>query len=550
MGSRLKFPIALVIAAVVLVAGVLAFLRPWNGTDDAWLVDITKQAGITFSRTNGVTGRHHYVESVGGGLALLDYDGDGWLDIYFANGNEFTKPPSPQVANVLYRNNHDGTFTDVTAAAGVGDAGFGQGCCAADYDNDGDTDLYVSNWGPDRFYRNDGNGKFTEVGASIGVQNDLFGQCCAFFDFNGDGWLDLYVQNYVEYDHRMEQPRADYSAPSEFKGAPDLLFKNNGNGTFTEVTKAAKIHRSDGRGMGLVCVDLDGDGDPDVFVANDGMENFYFRNNGDGTFTEQSVRSGLAYDHQGGSESSMGADVGDVDGDGKFDIVCPALRTEGCTLYGNMGGMFEDVSRRARLTDITRPYTGFSPNLVDFDNDGDLDLFVCNGGVSNNLGVDPSATYVERYGIADLLMINDGKGGFDLAGSPGPYFSKKLIGRGSAHGDLDNDGDIDIVVVNLTGPAVVLRNDRPHGNWITLNLELANGNRDAIGTKIRVTAGGRTQSSIVRSAGSYLSINDRRPHFGLGKATRVERIDIEWPDGKKQTLTDVEANRFVAVKQN
>ena len=191
MGSRLKFPIALVIAAVVLVAGVLAFLRPWSGTDGAWLVDITKQAGITFSRTNGVTGRHHYVESVGGGLALLDYDGDGWLDIYFANGNEFTKPPSPQVANVLYRNNHDGTFTDVTAAAGVGDAGFGQGCCAADYDNDGDTDLYVSNWGPDRFYRNDGDGKFTEVGASIGVQNDLFGQCCAFFDFNGDGFAGM-----------------------------------------------------------------------------------------------------------------------------------------------------------------------------------------------------------------------------------------------------------------------------------------------------------------------------------------------------------------------
>jgi enediyne biosynthesis protein E4 len=537
------------IVAMAAVAPLL-MVQCQDAAPDPWFVDVTEKTGITFSRVNGVTGQHRYLESVGGGLALFDYDGDGWLDIYLVNGNEFLKPPSPKTTNHLYRNNHDGTFTDVTQEAGVGDAGFGQGCCAADFDNDGDQDLYVSNWGPDRFYRNDGKGRFTEVGASIGVVNDRFGQCCGFFDFDGDGWLDLYVQNYVEYDPAKEPPRPDYAAPTAFPGAPDLLFRNNGDGTFTDVTKAVGIHRGDGRGMGLVCADLDGDGDSDVFVANDAMENFYFENNGNGTFTEQSIRSGLAYNHQGDSESSMGADLGDVDGDGKPDIVCPALRAEGCTLYGNLGESFEDVSRRARLADATRDYTGFSPNLIDFDNDGDLDLFVCNGGVANNLGVKPGATYLERYGIVDVLMINDGEGGFRRAGElAGPYFGKSMIGRGSAHGDLDNDGDIDIVVVNLVGAPVVLRNDAPQGNWITLTLEMADGNRDAIGTKIRVTAAGRTQSSIVRGAGSYLSVHDRRPHFGIGAATRVDRINIVWPNGEKQTLADVEANRFVAVKQ-
>ncbi|MEE2887784.1 MAG: CRTAC1 family protein [Planctomycetota bacterium] len=540
----------LVLVGLALLAAALWFWRPWDSSGRGWFTDTTRAAGIGFEHSSGRTGSHRYLEIVGGGVGMFDYDGDGWLDLYFVNGNHIAKPMSKSITNILYRNNHDGTFTDVTAQAGVGDAGFGQGCCAADFDNDGDQDLYVTNYGLDRFYRNNGDGTFSEVGKAVGVVCDSWGQSCAFFDADGDGWLDLYVQNYLTYAPAMEGKRADYNTPTAFKGAPDRLYLNKGDGTFRDVSVKSGLHRPDGRGMGVACVDFDGDGDLDLFVANDGMENYYFQNKGDATFEERSVRSGLAFNYDGASESSMGVDVGDFDGDGQQDIACPALRSECCTLYKNGNGLFDDVSRPSRLAPLTRPFTGFSPNWLDVDNDGDLDLFLCNGGVARNLDSSPQQTYLEQYGVPDLLVLNDGQGRFAKAGpAPGAHFERALIGRGSAAGDLDNDGDIDLVVCNLNGAPNILRNDAPQGHWLTLVLVPSKGHRDPIGAKIKVTAGGRSQTAVVRASGGYLSLNDRRPHFGLGAATTVERIEIVWPDGSQQVLTEAKADQILEIRQ-
>ena len=542
---------ASLILALALGGVALWACSPSEPGGQPWFSDTSRSAGIEFKHTSGWTGAHRYLEIVGGGVGMFDYDGDGWLDLYFINGNHISKPMSPSITNVLYRNNQDGTFTDVTKEAGVGDAGFGQGCCAADYDGDGDQDLYVTNYGLDRFYRNNGDGTFSDIGKSAGVTCDSWGQSCAFFDANGDGQLDLYVQNYLTYAPAMEGRRADYNAPMAFKGSPDRLYLNNGDGTFRDFSVKSGLHRPNGRGMGVACVDFDDDGDLDLFIANDGMENYYFQNKGDATFEERSVRSGLAFNNDGASESSMGVDVGDFDRDGQQDIACPALRAECCTVYKNDGGLFDDVSRPTRLAPITRALTGFSPNWLDVDNDGDLDLFLCNGGVNRNLGVTPQQTYLEQYGVKDLLALNDGAGRFEQAGPEvGEHFQKASIGRGSAAGDLDNDGDIDLVVCNLNGRPNILRNDAPQGHWVTFVLSPSEGRPEPVGAKVRVTAGGQVQTVVVRASGSYLSLNDRRPHFGLGSSTKVERVEVVWPDGSQQVVTGVGVDQIVKIRQS
>jgi hypothetical protein len=550
MAQSSRFYFVLLRMIVVLLCIALWIWQPWNSQESVGFTDTTREAGIQFEHNSGFTGRYRYLEIVGGGVGMFDYDGDGWLDLYFVNGNHIDQPMSKSITNALYRNNQDGTFTDVTAAAGVGDSGFGQGCCAADFDNDGDQDLYVTNYGLDRCYRNNGDGTFSDVGKEVGLTCDAWGQSCAFFDANGDGFLDLYVQNYLTYRPAMDGKRSEYNAPTAFQGAPDRLYLNKGDGSFRDFSVESGLHRPGGRGMGVACVDFDEDGDLDLFIANDGMENYYFANNGDATFEERSVRSGLAFNYDGASESSMGVDVGDYNGDGQQDIACPALRAEGCTLYKNNKGLFDDVSRPARLAPVTRPFTGFSPNWIDADNDGDLDLFLCNGGVSRNLGTSPQQTYLEQYGIPDLLVWNDGQGRFKKAGpEAGAHFTKALIGRGSASGDLDNDGDIDLVVCNLNGAPNILRNDTPSGNWITLVLEASTGHRDPIGAKVRVTVAGKTQAAVVRASGGYLSLNDRRPHFGLGESKEVERLEVVWPDGSSQVLERVPANQILRIQQ-
>jgi hypothetical protein len=428
-----------------------------------------------------------------------------------------------------------------------------------DYDNDGDPDLYVSNYGANVLYRNDGDGTFADVTKTAGVEDPGWGQSCSFLDYDKDGWLDLYVQNYLDFDvtrqvesyiYVGDRKVIDYPAPAGFKGSADHLYRNNGDGTFSDMTVPAGLYRPEGKGMGCACVDLDDDGYPEILVTNDGMENYLFRNRGNGTFEEMGLAAGVALDGSGNWEASMGVDVGDFDGDGRLDLVVPCVWEEVYTLYRNEGGYFTDVSWRVGLAQATSSLTGFNPNFLDYDNDGDLDLFFTTGAVRMEEYVGLSASYEERYGIPDLLMVNDGTGQYtDVSRWAGPHFQRRLIGRGAATGDLDNDGRIDLVISNLAGPTIVLRNVTPSGHWITLSIVPKRGNRSGLGTNVWIEAGGRRQRAIVHGAVTYLSQIDRRVHFGLGEADTIDRCEVTWPDGERQVVRDVPVDCFLTLVQ-
>ena len=408
-------------------------------------------------------------------------------------------------------------------------------------------------------YRNNGDGTFTDVTDVAGLRDPNWSQSSSFLDYDGDGLPDLYVQNYltysVEYEHEAyiyigDRRLPDYSSPAGFPGSPDHLYRNNGDGTFTDVTERAGIGLPGGKGMGCACVDVDDDGHVDIFVTNDGMENYLFRNRGDGTFEETGLACGVAFDGVGIPEASMGVDAGDFNGDGRIDLIVPCTRRQVYTLYQNFGDHFTDVSLGSGLTQATADRTGFNPNFLDYDNDGDLDIFFTTGGVRSNELISENASYFERYGLNDVLVANDGRGNFtDISRWAGSHFERRLIGRGSATGDLDNDGDIDLVISNLAGPAVVLRNDTASGHWITLLLISRSGTRDALGTSVTVEAGGRRQRSVVHGGVTYLSQIDRRVHFGLGKASRVDRLEVVWPDRSRQVLESLPVNRFLTIEQ-
>ena len=522
-------------------------------------VDVTRQSGVAFRHENGYTGQYKYLEIMGAGVGLFDYDGDGLLDLYFVNGNHIGPQASPGIINRLYRNNGDWTFTDVTDKVGVGHSGYGQGCCVGDYDNDGDPDLFVSNFGTDVLYRNNGDGTLVDVTAQVGLARPGWGQSCSFLDYDRDGWLDLYVQNYLQLDptkvvkayvYEGKHKLLDYPSPMGFPGAPDRLYRNRGDGTFQDVTEEAGLLQPNGKGMGVACADLNDDGHIDIFVANDTMENYLFWNRGDGTFEEAGLVAGVAFNRDGVPEASMGVDVGDYDRDNHLDLIVPCYRHQFFTLLRNTGGRFEDYSVASGLAQATARATGFNANFLDYDNDSDLDLFCTAGGVRINEAVSPDASYNQRYGIPDVLVANDGQGHFiDVSSSAGPYFREALISRGAATGDLDNDGDLDIVVCNLADRAVLLRNETPSGHWITLNLVAADGRRNPIGANVRIQAGGQRQRWFIHGAVTYLSQSDRRVHFGLGGATTIDRIEIEWPDGERQVLQDLTVDRFLEIKQ-
>jgi hypothetical protein len=519
--------------------------------------DVTEQAGIRFRHTNGHTaGKPLYPEIMGSGVALFDYDTDGDLDIFLANGNSLAPPLDPAVHSVLYRNDGNGAFTDVTAAAGVGDAGYDQGVCTGDFDADGDPDLYVTVFGANRLYRNEGAGRFREVAKSAGVADTGWGQGCAFFDYDGDGRLDLYAQNYITWSPERQKNAAvvidgqrvpDYAGPQDFEGQASRLYRNRGDGTFEDTTERAGVLRRDGKGMGLGVADFDDDGDTDIFVANDGMENFFFANRGDGRFEETGFLSGVAVGGDGFAKSSMGVDVGDFDADVRLDLVTPTLRREVFSLFRNTGQGFADVSWERGLAEGTAMRTGFSAHLFDADNDADLDLFFTNGGVKVAEDARLDSDYDGRYGQPDTLLVNDGAGQFkDVSASAGRHFARKLIGRGSAAGDLDNDGDLDLVVNNLAGPAVVLRNDT-RGHWLTLVVRGRDRQWRATGATVMVAWSGRKRVAVVQSTRGYLSASDDRLHFGLGAATKADRIVVRWPDGTQKELRDVAADQFLEV---
>ena len=517
-------------------------------------VDVTTEAGISFKHVSGASDRKFYLETMGSGAAFLDYDNDGDLDLYIVNGAalpgfQAAVPPT----NLLYQNNRNGTFTDVTAAADVGDTGYGMGCVAADYDNDGDADLYVTNFGENLLYRNNGDGTFTDATAHAGVGNgQKWSSSCAFVDYDHDGNLDLYVVNYLDYDISKDRDWYDprgrriYSNPQVYAGISDTLYKNNGDGTFTDVTKQAGVYNDDGKGLGVTCGDYDNDGRIDIYIANDTTPNFLYRNVGDGRFVDIGPFAGAAYNEHGVAEGGMGVDFGDYNNDGSLDIFVTNFSNETNTLYHNTAeGTLIDFTNIAGLGELSFLKLAFGTKFFDADNDGALDLFVANGHLY------PTESDALEYAQTDQLFINTGEGTFvDVSEKSGEYFSTKRVGRGAAFGDYDNDGDTDTFVLNLNQEGALLRNEGGNNrNWLMIKTVGVKSNRDGIGARVEVVTRSHSQMKEVQAGSSYLSGHDLRLLFGLGTETEVESIKITWPSGTEQTLKDVEANQLLVITE-
>ena len=543
----------------------------------AKFTDITASAGLAHARN--VSGepenKQSLLEEMGCGVALMDYDNDGWLDIFLVNGATFD--PRNRPTSYLFHNNRDGTFTDVTRKAGLTHTAWGQGCCIGDYDNDGFEDLFISCFGRNLLYHNNGDGTFTDVSKKAGVAGaaNRWGAGCCFLDYDRDGHLDLFVANYITYDPvRAPTPgdsvNCQYSGipvpcgPQGFGGGTNLLYWNRGDGTFEDVSEKTGIVNPRGAatatylpfnwrpagsyGMGAAAADFDNDGWPDIYVACDTAPSLLYHNNHDGTFREIAVPAGCAFDENGATRSGMGAGVGDYDGDGWLDIVRTNFADEVTSLYRNNGdGTFRDASLQAGLG-LNSRYVGFGVGFLDFDNDGWKDIFIANGHVYSQLA--RRKVYVS-YKEPRLLYRNLGNGRFeDASAQAGPAITQPNLGRGCAFGDLDNDGYVDIVVNNLDGPPSVLHNaEKNQNNWLMVKCVGTRSNRSAIGARVRVVAEQHAQIGEVISGSGYYSQNDLRLHFGLGAARRVDVLEIRWPSGTRQELRDVRPNQVLTVTE-
>ncbi len=535
----------------------LVFISMSVSANSTRFVEVTREAGIHFQHHDGRSGSRYFVEPLGAGAAFFDYDNDGFQDIYLVNGADLpgrTSEVPPQ--NVLYRNNGDGTFTDVTEATGVGDTGYGMGCTVGDYDNDGFLDLYVTNFGTNVLYRNNGDGTFTDVTEEAGTGDTRWGTSCAFADYDHDGFLDLYVTNYVRYTIESDkvcinQGIRSYCDPRIYDGELDVLYHNNGDGTFTDVTEEAGFSGATGRGLAIVFGDYDDDGDMDLYIANDADQNSLYRNNADGTFTDVSLIAGVGFSEDGEAENGMGADFGDYDNDGRLDLIVTNFQEQTNTLYHNEGnGLFLDLSYISKIGMISLPYLAWGVNFFDYDSDGYQDLFIANGHLHDNIRIFfPAASYEQP----NLLFRNNQDGRFDEVGvgSGGEYAilpPLEKVSRGTAFADYDNDGDLDLLVTNLNAAPDLLRNDNGNQNaWLTLKLVGTRSNRNAIGARVRVMAEGIMQIREVRSGSSYLSQSDMRLHFGLGKCKWVDLIEIRWPSGLNERLEKVQANQMLTL---
>jgi hypothetical protein len=549
------------IVAVMLLGSLGGLRRDRPAEALPQLTDITQSTGVKFFHLSAPDNKY-IVESMSGGVALIDYDLDGWPDIYFTNAPTVEMALAGKKARgALYHNNGDGTFTEVTDKAGVGDAGWAMGACVGDYNNDGWPDLYVTAFGPNTLYRNNGDGTFTDVTREARVGDPRWSTGCAFGDYDGDGWVDLLVANYVDF-RLGDLPKFGEGAncqyrglavqcgPKGLKGAGDALYHNNGDGTFTDVSKAAGVSDPNGYyGLGVVWADLNEDGRPDAFVANDTTPNFLYRNEGQGRFSEIAYVAGAAVSENGTPQACMVIALGDYLHAGRLSLFVTNFSEEYNTLYRNEGKLtFTDVSYASGTASSSLPYVGWGAGFFDLDNDGWLDLLVVNGHVYPQVDTRDIGT---KYRQPKLLYINKRDGTFrEASRDVGTALSVPRVSRGAAFGDLDNDGDIDVVVGDLDGPPMILRNDGGNrNNWITLELRGARGNRLALGARVKVVAGKLSQVDEVRSGDSYLSQNDFRLHFGLGKAERVDRVEIRWPSGKTETLQNLAARSFYSVKE-
>ena len=520
-----------------------------------------RNSGITFVLRNSVTPQRYSIETMTGGVSLFDYNNDGLLDIFFTNGAaipSFDKK-DPTYWNRLYRNNGDGTFTDVTAEAGLAGVGYSMGAAAGDYDHDGFVDLYVTGFDRNQLFHNNGNGTFTDVTAKAHVEGNLPGGgkgwsvTAGWIDYNNDGKLDLFVVNYLNYKlksaalcHVNKLPA--YCAPNDFVGTSNILYRNNGDGAFTDVSVESHIAQYVGKGMGVAFSDYDGDGFEDIFVSNDTFPNFLFHNNGDGTFTDVAALAQVAYTDNGKTVAGMGTDFRDVNNDGRPDIFHTAMFGDSFPLYENVGdGQFVDSTTKSGLTHETSRVTGWGTGIFDFDNDGQKDIFMADAAILDN----SMAIEHRPYEMPDMVLRNKGNLLFEKVGDASPSgFLPAAAHRGAAFGDLNNDGRMDAVVTNLNAPPEILMNRTRNGNhWISLRLVGVADNMDGLGTKVKVVSASGTQYNVATTAVGYNSSSDKRVHFGLGRDSMIDRIELSWPTGVKQVLTHVKADQILTITE-
>ena len=525
-------------------------------------VEVSAKAGIRFSLTSGGPEKRYIIEAKGGGgIAWFDYDNDGYPDLFLVNGSTFEhwkRGDSPR--SRLYHNNGDGTFTDVSAASGLDHTGWGMGVCVGDFDNDGFDDLYLTYYGGNVLYRNDGNGTFSDVTDRAGVRGHGWGMGCAFGDYDNDGRLDLYVANYVEVDiARLGEPGsapnctyrgiATFCGPRGLPGGRDVLFHNNGDGTFADLTEQAGIDPGQYYGLGVVMGDYDRDGRLDIYVANDSTPSSLYHNNGDGTFTDVGAQAGVAYSGEGQEQAGMGTDFGDYDNDGWLDLVKGNFSDDTNNLYHNNGdGTFTDLTYAAGIGGVTWPFTTFGAKFLDYDNDGWKDIVFADGQTFPQMDRYPTGiTYAER----SLLFHNRHDGKFEEVGlRAGPGLALKKVSRGLATADCDNDGDLEIMLSNMNDAPELLRHARKNPYHSVLVKTLGTqSNRDGIGTKVTLVTGGLTQYDEVRSGGSYLSSSDLRLHFGLGAATKIDRLELHWPSGQMDVVPSPPLDHLLVVKE-
>jgi len=522
-------------------------------------VDVAAASGIHFRHDNAATPEKYLIETMGSGCGWLDYDQNGLLDLYFANGAEtkLYKPAHP-LRGALYRNNGDGTFTDVTEKAGVGAEGlFGMGVAVGDYDNDGFSDLFVLGYGRCILYHNNGDGTFTDVTARAGVANEgRWGSSAAWFDYDNDGRLDLVIANYIDWSPQKNFWCGDhgpglrsYCHPDDYNGQPPRLYHNNGDGTFSDVSELSGVGLKPGNGLGVVTFDYDDDGWQDIFIANDSMANFLFHNNRDGTFREVGFAGGVAVSADGRAEAGMGADAADVMGHGRMDLIVTHLDSQLARLYENLGeGYFDDATLRSQMGYATFHISGFGARFMDYDNDGLRDIFMANGHVLDNIEKYNSSV---RYAEPKMMFRNLGHGHFEnVSDKLGKDFQFPRVSRGAAVGDFDNDGDLDVLVNNNGETPQLLRNDSGNSNhWLEILLIGTKSNRDGVGARVRVSAGDLVQFDQRKGGMSYQSAQDPRLHFGLGSRSNVDSIEIRWPSGMVTTLGRMKADQIIAVQE-
>jgi enediyne biosynthesis protein E4 len=560
----------LILLSVVLVGAVrmsrparLAASRPLvSPQPPSRFIDIAARAGLNFVFNNGHKNMATMMEESGSGCAIFDYDGDGWPDLYLLNGRDLYGRGLPASRNALYHNNGDGTFTDVTDKAGVPGTGYGIGVVAGDYDNDGHPDLYVCQWGKNVLYHNNGDGTFTDVTDKAGVGGMDFGESfhtgAAWLDYDRDGRLDLYVCSYVKFRRdgknycSLTDGTLSNCPPSAYEGTPSLLFHNNGDGTFTNVTRQAGVYFAGGKALSALTCDPDDDGWTSLFVGHDGEEARLLRNDHHGRFTNIAPTSGVAFAQDGATIAAMGIDFGDYRNEGRPGLFIADFSRRPDHLWRNQGaGLFMEESTPSHVADATFEYLGFGAGFLDYDNDGWLDLFIANGHVYPE--VEHSKTG-EHYLQPCQLLHNERNGQFrETTHEAGEGFALLHAGRGAAFGDLFNDGNMDVLVNNNDGPPTLLRNQggsaKPAPHWISLQLIGTRSNRDAIGARVFLTAGGMRQRRDQKSGGSYLSSSDPRLHFGLGSAATVDSIEVRWPSGLKQEVRNLSCDTFYTLRE-